>query len=448
MFRPIVISILLSLSATFNALSAQDLLGIEGEEATTIGVYIKDIRTSEVLYDYNSDLALTPASVMKAVTAATALSKLGENFRFSTPVELRGSMQAGNVWRGDLVVRSCGDPTIESQHFKSNLGICDSISAALRRLGIKKIDGRLIVEQNMSDAGPVAQWEIEDVPWPYGAGLFGFNYRDNTAILYPLTGETKPFVPALDVSVVESKENNDLVRGVGSDRLTVYARNVKNRKWALEISVPDPAAVFLYRLHAVLKDRGIAVSNKKADAVSSTVRSLYIHRSPAAKDILTSLMFRSDNLFAEGILRALAPDDTRKNAVKCETQLWGDRGLTSRYNLIFDGSGLSRGNRLQPRFLADVLEWMVNSPMADTYVSFFPRAGYDGTMKSFLAKSPLKGLIALKTGSMNAVQSYAGFKLDENGKPTHIIVIMVNGFFCSRAQLRRSIEQLLTDTFI
>lgn len=159
-------------------------------------------------------------------------------------------------------------------------------------------------------------------------------------------------------------------------------------------------------------------------------------------------MVRSDNLFAEGMLRALAPDDSRDAAIGREKELWTSRGLDMECAIIFDGSGLTRGDRLQPRFVADLLEWMIKSPIGDLYLSFFPRAGVDGTMKNFLAKTPLCGSLALKTGSMNAVQSFAGYRLDESGKPTHVIVIIINGFTCKRPELRTAVEDLLLETFL
>lgn len=32
----------------------------------------------------------------------------------------------------------------------------------------------------------------------------------------------------------------------------------------------------------------------------------------------------------------------------------------------------------------------------------------------------------MKTGSMSGIQCYAGYKLDENYEPTHIVVVMMN----------------------
>lgn len=436
------------LSAIILSLSthAQGLLGIKGEEATTVGVFIKDLRSSEIICDYNSSLAMTPASVTKVITSASALSVLGPDFCFETTVTLDGRRRSSE-WVGDIVVRSSGDPTVDSKFFKDNAGFCDSIVSALKRMGIRRVDGRIRVIQTLSDAGPLWQWEVEDIAWPYGTGLYGFNYSDNLATLYPVTGKTRPHVPGLKVDLHKNSDFEDIVRGVGSDRITVYARKTPSKKWALQISVPDPSAVFRARLTESLTSAGISVSRRKVKESPATTKVIYTHHSPVASDILQSLMFRSDNMYAEAMLRAIAPEGTRKDALEREFALWSDRGFDTSCTLILDGSGLARANRIAPRFLADVLEWMASSDMAGSFVGFFPKAGFDGSVKSFLRDSSLRGSVALKTGAMGGVQCYAGYKLDDAGMPTHVIVIMVNGFFCPRKELRDAVQQFIIDTF-
>ncbi|MDE6854060.1 MAG: D-alanyl-D-alanine carboxypeptidase, partial [Muribaculaceae bacterium] len=219
-------------------------LDFDGEEATSVGVYIKNIKTGEVIVDHNSGLSLTPASVMKVITTASALSVLNPDSCFSTPVVLRGSMGPSGTWSGDLVVRAVADPTLESNSFKNNLGFADRIVRALKSKGITRITGAIEIEGSLSDAGPLAQWEIEDVVWPYGGGLFAFNYRDNSATLFPNTGKTRPEVPGLKVSVRHQDGPNRLIRGVNSSNILVYTRNTKDTRWAFDVSVTDPAEVF------------------------------------------------------------------------------------------------------------------------------------------------------------------------------------------------------------
>lgn len=445
-FLNIVLAITLCVAAPVSGY-AENMLGIDGEESTSVGIYIKDLSSGKVLVDHNSDLALTPASVTKVVTTASALSLAGPDKRFHTPVVLRGKAN-GAVWEGDLVVRSVADPTIESEYFKSRNGFCDSVAAAIRRAGISRISGRIIVEEPLLNPGEVGKWEIEDVAWSYGAGLYGLNWRDNTFTVYPATGETKPYVPGLKIDMHRSTSGNDIIRGVGSNVLTVYSRNPNDRKWALRASMPDPEAVFRHELESELKSAGISLGNKELrHAADTPERKIYIHRSPSYNEIMRSLMVRSDNLFAEGMLRAIVPGASRKDCIKREKELWATRGINTRYTIINDGSGLSRANRMSARFIGDILEWMAASPNGAKYSTYFPRAGKEGTLRGFLAKSELKGRVALKTGSVSSVQAYAGYKLDDEGKPTHAIVILVNGFFCPRSQVREGSEQLLIDLF-
>lgn len=423
------------------------VLGIDGEESTSVGIYIKEISSGRVILEKNGQMALTPASVLKTVTTASALSLEGAGRRFETKVTLRGHDAGGGTWRGDIIVRGSADPTLESENFKGNRGFCDSIVAALRRKGITTVEGTVVVEQSLRDAGPILQWEVEDLAWPYGAGLYGFNWRDNVVTVYPNTGRIVPEAPGFSMEVRPSSSGNNFVRGIDSDRLIVYRRNM-DRNWAVKTTVPDPAAVFGAEMGRKLGAAGIRIGAQPVSSDTDSQTPLYTHYSPVFSEIMRSLMVRSDNLFAEGILRSMAPDGSRKSAIEREKSLWASRGIDPEFTIINDGSGLTRANRLSSHFLGDMLEWMARSELADTFVGFFPVAGKEGTLRGTLARSPLKGRVALKTGSVRSVQCYAGYKLDAAGKPTHIIVIMVNGFFCPRAQVRKGVERLLESVFL
>lgn len=430
-----------------NLLFANNILDIEGGDATSVGIYIKSLSDGKVIVDENSSLALTPASVTKAVTSATALNILGPDFQFETTVQLVGRKN-GSTWEGNLVIIASGDPSIESPDLKIRMGFTDSIIANIRRKGISRITGSVIIREDMPDAGPIPQWEVEDIAWPYGAGLFGFNYGGNFVRVLPNSGSTVP-ESSLNIKLLPSQDGKlDMQRGVGDNNLTIWAsqKNRQNPKWSVNATVPNPAAVYALLLTKRLKSAGISIGDNPANT-SSDALTIYTHKSPKLSVLCKDLMKRSDNLFAEGMLRALAPGESRSKCLKIERDYWTSQGLQAKYNIINDGSGLTRGNRISPIFLGSMLENMADGQYASTYVSFFPVAGVDGTLKSFLEKSTLKGRLALKTGSVSAVQTYAGYKLDAEGHPTHVVVIMVNGFFCPRAALRKKIESYLLNIF-
>ena len=439
---------ILLLSAIFYGLVSHAAAPVNVKGAV-IGVYIAPVAENQTaLVDYNSDLCMTPASVMKALTTATAMSELGVDFRWETTVSVSGSLD-GSTLNGDVTVNCVGDPTLESRFFSDNRGFCDELADALSAYGCRSVAGRLVVDQNcISDPGVNPSWEIEDVAWDYGAGFYGANFRDNSFLLMLPECKVQPPIPGLTVEDRTVFGTGELLlsRGVDSGRLVAggVCREKGVRVWC---SMPDPAEVLWFETDSTLRARGIDVCDEAGVAARGAGNVIMRHQSPRLAEVMRSLMVRSDNLMAEGVLRAIEPDGTRSDAIKHLRDLWKSRGVDLTYTRILDGSGLSRANALSPRQLGSVLLWMARSNYAKEYAALFPRAGVDGTLRSFLAKSPQRRRFALKTGSMGGVQCYAGYRMDASGEnPTHVVVIMVNNFTGSRASLRKEVERMLTET--
>lgn len=431
---------------------AENVLGLENGDATTVGIFIKDLSTGRVLANHNAQLALTPASVTKVVTTATAMLTLGSDYHFGTDVYLSGnrSASARSRWEGDLVIRSVGDPTFGSSEFSSTSSVSDTIVAAIKRLGISEITGTVVILESMKDAGPCPTWECEDIAWPYGAGIYGFNYRGNFVRAVPGKNITQP-VSELSMTLLPSPDKGtDQLRGMNANNLTVWAPDNLRLKegWGLNTSNPNPAYTYRRVLADRLRSAGIKIGDDRVtdDEPKVAVKACTI-MSPSSADIMRNLMKRSDNLFAEGMFRALVPDGRREDCIKAVQSLWRTKGLNTGATIMNDGSGLTRANRFSPLFLAQLLEYMATTPDAETFVDFFPVAGIDGTMKGFGAKTTLKGRLALKTGSVSSVQTYAGYRLDIDGNPTHVVVVMINGFFGPRAAVKSAVEKYFLKIF-
>lgn len=159
-------------------------------------------------------------------------------------------------------------------------------------------------------------------------------------------------------------------------------------------------------------------------------------------------MMRSDNLFAESMLRTLAVENKRDGSTlkgaEEERNFWRKKKIPMDNVVIIDGSGLSRENRVTAEFIGGILKY--KSDDVD-YASFFPLAGQDGTLRNFLRETELDSYIALKTGSMNGIQCYAGYKLDDDYAPTHVVVVIMNAFPKSRAVAKQAVEKFLLQTF-
>ena len=420
-------------------------IDLAGLDTTRTAIWIHDLRWGLDLVNANIDRSLIPASVMKSVTSASLLNLADPMERFSTPVTAIGRINDG-VLEGDIVIRANGDPTIDSQFFPDNKGFCDSILAGVRRLGISRVTGSVVVdESDFKDATTPPGWQAEDIPWPYGARLQGANFCDNRFRLSLPSKTSVPHVPDLKFSITRTRGRSAKVdRKDGSETFLVTGNT--RRAFSDNFAMPYPRKAMRYAVTETLRAAGIEVGDTPSGRTGESTM-IYDHLSPPFGEILRSLMHRSDNLMAEGMLRAIAPGGTRADAIREEHAVWTMAGVSPHGVNIIDGSGLSRDNRLTARFLGEINRHMTADEYGDDYISLFPRAGYDGTMRNFLLDTPLEGNVVLKTGSMKGVQSYSGYLLDDHGHPTHIIVFVANGFRCSRAALKNAFQRLLLDTF-
>lgn len=366
-----------------------------GIRPESVAVKIVDLKEEETVAEHNQATPLVPASIMKSVTTAALLDKCGIDYRYHTRIFIDGPLDMG-ILRGNLVISGAGDPSVNSSEEPYGQDIIEEITDALRLAGINKIEGKIIVDES-EFAGPSRpeSWMKADFSQSYGTGFHSFNFQNNASGKY---------------------------------------------------SVENPSSVFIKRLMAVLRSVDISVDSKELGEGTRT--QIFDHVSPPIDEIMRSCMMRSDNLFAESMLRTYGKieggDGSTENAAVREYAYWVDKKMPMEGVTIIDGSGLSRSNRVTADFMTGVLSHM--SEDAD-YASFFPLAGQEGTLKKFLAETPLDSYIAMKTGSMKGIQCYAGYKLDDDYAPTHTVVIMMNEITGSRDMAKKAAERMLLEIF-
>lgn len=367
-------------------------------DSTATSVYVADLRTGKVKESYNSSMPLKGASIMKAVTVGALFKSLPIDYRFLTKVYMCGNSSSG-VFEGNLLIVGCGDPSLNASCGPASADLVKEITDALIKEGVKKWIGAVTFDEDIfsGDTTPKG-WAKEDLSCSYGTGVHGFNFQAN--------------------------------------------RQGKS-------AVKDPSKVFMSELTKRLSQCGIEYESVAEKRSSNADKKLIVcHQSAPLEDIMRSCMMRSDNLYAECLLRTLAvyshcKGSTEEGAKKSK-EFWCNNNISGSGVEIYDGSGLSRTNRLTALFMGKVLEYMSNEPY---YVSFFPLAGQEGTLRNFLKGTSLDDYIALKTGSMRGVQAYAGYKLDDNYMPTHVVVIIINGFGDNRPNVKKATEKFLLEVF-
>ena len=440
-----------------------------------IGFYVIDINNGEVLSRYNENLSLTPASVQKLITTATAIESLGPEFRFETKLEYTGNIdRQTHILNGNLIIKGDGDPTLGSKYFTETSShlFLDQWVKSISKLGIKYINGSIIGDARLYGYAIVPPtWSWEDIGNYFGAGPCGLSIYDNFYTLYFNTGskvgdktkivKVEPKIPGMTF------DNQVISDAVYSDRSYIfgapytYFRYIQgelplNRTgYKVKGSIPDPAYYAAYELKKKLKAYGINSGKATTFRLSPELEYLdtvhhvlsYVIKSPALKDIIAKTNFRSINLFAEHLLKhsqlKACNFDLSKKDKNFVENFWSRKGVSTSGMRIYDGSGLSKYNTVTAKQVASILLYMKKrSKYSKIYYESIPVVGNDGTVKNLCKGTSAVNNMRAKSGSIKSVRAYAGYVTTKSGRLV-AFSLMINNYNGSSSNTRRKMEKLM-----
>ncbi len=114
-----------------------------------------------------------------------------------------------------------------------------------------------------------------------------------------------------------------------------------------------------------------------------------------------------------------------------------EAGLSPDEFQLNDASGLSRRNLVSPEATVKLLSYIWNSPHRDVFVSTLPLAGEDGTLDWRFSKTPARGLIRAKTGTLAHVTAISGYATTEDGR--HLAFSVMSNNYGVQASYVRSL---------
>jgi D-alanyl-D-alanine carboxypeptidase/D-alanyl-D-alanine-endopeptidase (penicillin-binding protein 4) len=434
-------------------------------------IFVIDMDNMETVLEYNSVKSLTPASVMKLITSATALQILGPDYTFKTVIGYSGKLntKTGKL-TGDIIIKGGGDPALGSEYFKDHYG--DFLSnwvTEIKKAGIKKIKGRIITDDSYFDDNPIpAKWLIEDIGNYYGAGVYGLSVFDNTYEIHFNTTDTNnlKITKILPEEFKIEIENNLKAKG-SSDEGYIFSEPygstarlegtipVNDNDFVLKGSISDPPLLIAKILSKRLETEGIKISEnpstfrleniKPEDNVSKLTET----SSPNLSEIIKVLNHESVNLYAETLISELGRKNndvgSESDGLTLVEDFLENAGIRTDGMFIEDGSGLSPANSINSRELVNLLVYM-NQKGSD-FTDFFhslPEAGKNGTLKTVFRDEVFNSRLRAKSGSMTRVRCYAGYLTTLSGK--HMAFsILVNNFSGPSKYIIAGIEDILKE---
>lgn len=445
----------------------------------------------DTLVSYNPGQRMVPASNTKIITTGAALKSLGADYRFHTAIAYSGEIQDSTLV-GDVYIIGGGDPTLGSKD-KSSIPV-DRVFAKWSRIlndaGIFRVEGKVIGDnRRMAFPGHNNSWSAEDLSCAYGAGATALNFYENEQDFYTTPGlaagdpvqveviyPDTPWMRYRHVCTTSEAGNGDELHYVNSDFLPVgemhgtLATDKGRRKQ--ECSNRFPALTCAFYFHRYLTGHGFDIDGGWADIDSEglvrtdpmemkdrpaatcqdSLTVIGSTASPALADIIGECLKRSDNLYADALLKAMGQELTEcssyDSSLVAEARVLESLGVSPEKRIqLKDGSGLSRKNYITPSYLVDFLKAMYKTPEAETFIHAMPQPG-QGTLEFRLQRAPetLRKRIWMKSGSMNGVRCFSGYILPENGMTENTIVfsVMTNSTIVPTSQINVILDRLIT----
>lgn len=434
----------------------------------TWGIEVRDAASGQVLYARNAARPMIPASNLKLVVSAAAAHHLDPEYRFRTTLYATGPVSDG-VLQGDLVLYGRGDPMISARYFPSRTTVFEMLADSLAARGIRRVSGGVVADESWWDREYVREdWDPEDRLWWYAAPVSALGFNDNSidfrilpgaspgdaaritgqpaSAAYRLRNETRTVAAG-------GRHTLDFTRGDGPGAVRAYGQipagaGADTESFAVDDAARWTATVF----REVLESRGINVARDEirvvsdpAASVAASAAALAEWRSRPLADAIGPVLLNSQNWFAEALVKAMGREvrgcGCWEAGLALERRFLIDVvGIDSADFVLRDGSGLSAHNRVTPRSLAQLLEYVRRTPRQAVVRDKLPVSGaQDGSLRSRLMD--LRGRVAAKTGYIGGVNSLSGFVTAADGREL-VFVVLANGR-ADRGEVVRAIDDVV-----
>ncbi len=407
----------------------------------SVSLTVLDAKTGEQVFAGNPKMGLSPGSTLKTVTTITAFNVLGSDFKYQTQFGYKGIITDGTL-NGDIIIKGGGDPTLGSSRWETTKEnyILNQMVAAIRKAGIKKINGRIIGDDSAYGTQAIPDgWIVQDLGTYYGAGANALCWRENQ---FDINLKTGPVGTPISITgstpntpyLTYKSELTNAPAGTGdnaypylpvSSTNLMYLRGtfaVDQPKKSVGAALPDPAYDAAYRLTDTLKRLSFDITGQpestitlvsKGQATPTIGTNLTTLLSPELSKIVYWTNRKSINLYAEELLKSIAlktgKGTTTLNGVDALQSFWKAKGIDPNSMDIADGCGLSPANKITTQTIAAILQ----------------SAKKENWFNDFYESLPIYNDMHMKSGSIHNVQAYAGYHTT-NGRQLCFSIIVSN----------------------
>jgi D-alanyl-D-alanine carboxypeptidase/D-alanyl-D-alanine-endopeptidase (penicillin-binding protein 4) len=319
---------------------------------------------------------------MKLTTAVAALGRLGPATRLRTRVLIDGTV-SGSTLHGSLYLLGGGDPSLSKaaysfKRFRGTSARVGRLASGVQAAGITHITGRVYGDESVFDRVRTG---------PYWRPIYSMDC---------------PPLSALSV-------------------------NEGWRRFGSTSSWPNQALHAAQVLRSSLIGRGVRVDGTAATRWHpASARALTGVSSPPIRTLVRQMNLPSDNFYGEVLNKGLAVarglSGTTANGRLVTRRYLTSLGIDLTGARLYDGSGLSLGDRLSSRQLVSLLRKAHRQPYSWWLAASLPVAGTSGTLSDRMTQGPAFGNARAKTGTLRDASALSGYVHTSNN---HLVIFSI-----------------------
>ncbi|WP_241033776.1 serine-type D-Ala-D-Ala carboxypeptidase [Vibrio maerlii] len=450
MRSPLLVALSVFSSMAFSA-PPSDLLPSGSRSALVVAPL--DGSVSTLTQDENS--FYPPASTLKIVTALAAKLELGEAFTFNTSI----SALKNDKQDSDLVITFSGDPSLERENIRSLLN-------SAKEQGHTTINHVWLDDSVFSGYEKAVGWPWDILGVCYSAPSSAISLDGNcvqASISTDKNGSaTSVFVPKhqpISVStnaVTLSKKQKEsrhcdleLVPSANNQYQISGCLVKRDKPLPLKFAVQNTTLYTQAVIRQEMRQLGMTLNGQiKQGKPQQEAQQIAEHRSESLNTLLETMLKKSNNLYADNITKAIGHKfylqaGSFSNGTEAIKQIiYSNTGIDINDAKLADGSGLSRNNKMTASDLSAILRYIYNHNDQLGLIELMPKSGEEGTLKyrRSMRKSPIKGNLIAKSGSLYGSSNMAGFGLDKQGKPSTLFVQFVTDYHPPKLDSNKPVE--------
>ena len=412
------------------------------DKTATIAVSVKDAKSGKIIYEYNEQKLMNPASVQKIFTMKAAYNELKPEYTFDTQVFADKN--------NNLYIKLAADPSLTTNDLKSLLKETKEL--------YRKPFNDIVLDASVIDN---KQWGT------------GWMWDDDTNALLPKYSPYTVNENKIDITITPGKNNiaeiknksdyhmmfvNLLKSGstnnIQFERMPwqssdmTYVTGTIHSAVTKKLPINSPQTYFITELRKAISAAGLKYSGQiKTAPVPNQASLITKHSSDTLENLIAKTLKTSNNLYAEMIFKSASAHNTKQQgttqkSVNMFKKYYSDIKSTDEI-VIVDACGISRNDLITADWTTDALNKIYKDKEFDKFAILLPKP-MEGTLRDRLINLSLR--LRAKTGTASGISSIAGY-IDTKSNKKYTFAIYIQNHTQPAENVKKLEDDLINEIY-